>query len=300
MNTVANKIRQITGCATEFGTSFALNQQLALFLGDYFDDMWSTYHSRVLDKLESIPEGIGSYQNKEIEPTSPIWTFWAQGFDDAPSLIQTCRKSLKKYCGTHPVIELDLTNLSDYIQIPDCVSLALNSGAMGLACFSDFVRFSLLSQYGGIWADSTCYFTGVIPDELTLFSFYSIHQKMNSQRYVSQGRWAAWFLASGPSNQLLSECYRAYIAYWQNHNSLIDYFLVDYLFELTCRRCPKAASQINHVPFYCGDPKLLRRLLVDEYIGSIDLGHLDGGFIQKLNHRDVIAVSKLNLLNSFN
>lgn len=299
MTSVARKFKQAAGCAYEYGGAFAFEQQLVQLLGNRVDGAWAHYHSHVLERLSLLPRYDSDYRNEVIGPDAPIWTFWAQGFDEAPELVQACRGSHKRFCGSHPVIELNLVNLADYIQVPSCVSRALDSGAIGLAVFADFVRLSLLSKYGGIWTDATCLFTERIPRDLESLEFYSIKQTSVSDRYVSQGKWAVWFLACGPSNQLLNECCCAFMDYWDAHEVLIDYFLTDYLFKLVSARDAVCLRQIDAVPICEFNPMSLRSAIVAGCIDQDVRNQLGYGFIQKLNYRDSVDSSILEYLRSF-
>ena len=53
----------------------------------------------------------------KIGDTAVIWIFWAQGFDTAPSIVKLCVDSIQKNSNGHPVVLVDNTNLSEYVQL---------------------------------------------------------------------------------------------------------------------------------------------------------------------------------------
>ena len=55
------------------------------------------------------------------------------------------------------MILLDENNLKEYVQIDEMVYQKKNKGIIGMALFSDIIRLSLLSAYGGIWCDATLF-----------------------------------------------------------------------------------------------------------------------------------------------
>ncbi|WP_080653079.1 capsular polysaccharide synthesis protein [Bifidobacterium pseudolongum] len=100
---------------------------------------------------------------EEIRPALPdsniIWTMWSQGEHKAPPIIQQCIASMRQQDAT--VIVIDDTNIHDYIgPYPDSINRGLKDKTISLAHLSDYVRFTLLGRYGGLWLDSTVLSTG--------------------------------------------------------------------------------------------------------------------------------------------
>lgn len=91
----------------------------------------------------------------------PIWILWLQGFDEAPELVKVCVLSIERTLGKSEYIcLLDENNLFDYIDLPDYIVEKWHKGIIDDTRFSDLIRLRLLNVYGGIWMDSTIYFTG--------------------------------------------------------------------------------------------------------------------------------------------
>ena len=92
--------------------------------------------------------------------------------------------------------------------------------------FSDILRVLLLSRYGGVWADATCWvtepLTTVVPS-LLQGGFFAFNY---SGPVVSN-----WFLASDPGGYTVSTWAAAMLLYWQAHHRVAGYFMHHHLFE---------------------------------------------------------------------
>lgn len=55
-----------------------------------------------------VPQTLTYRDVEGFEESCPIWVFWWQGWDhQLPSLVELCRRQLKKVAGKHKVILLD-------------------------------------------------------------------------------------------------------------------------------------------------------------------------------------------------
>ena len=61
----------------------------------------------------------------------------------------------KKNAGDHRVIILTEDNYKQYVNIPEWLEEKKNKGVISRTHFSDVLRLTLLSHYGGLWLDST-------------------------------------------------------------------------------------------------------------------------------------------------
>ena len=210
-------------------------------------------HKSILNYLnnnlkEYLNDDIVEVQNSRIEDNSNIWVFWMQGFENAPELVKKCLHSIKCNCGRHPVIELTKDNIEEYITVPKVIKERLDSKAISLAQFSDYIRLTLLDKYGGIWMDSTMFLAGNFDEHMKDFSWYSIKNYPCKTIYVSDCKWTAFFMACGIDNSLVKKCRSLLIHYFEKNEMLIDYFLIDYIFSLVYTKYNWARDIINHVP----------------------------------------------------
>src|SRR3954453_20542988 len=130
-----------------------------------------------------------------------VWTLWLQGWETAPPLVQACLRSWQRRNPTWTVRTLTRDNISQYLDLlstyPD-----VNLDQIPAAALSDMIRIALLSQHGGVWADSTVFC--VMPldrwiDDYSRTGFFAF-ARPGPDRMLS-----SWFLASEPHHPLTVE-----------------------------------------------------------------------------------------------
>ncbi len=128
-----------------------------------------------------------------------IWVFWAQGWDQAPQLVQRCIQSWITANPDWQVIVLDNTNLAEHCDIPQTEEwwrdLSRNHQ-------SDLLRFKLLAERGGVWAAATTYCAIPLNQWLLpgLQSGFFAFANPGPDRLI-----ASWFLAGRAGNPLLCQ-----------------------------------------------------------------------------------------------
>ena len=146
-----------------------------------------------------------------------IWTYWHQGFVEAPELIKHCARRWQLLHPDWEIHYLDNNNVFKYIQPLPLSKTKLAS--LSLAHRSDLIRTQLLIQYGGVWADPTCYpmisLNNWLNDNMQsgLFLFY----KPGRDRIISN-----WFIASEKENVILKKLFNELCEFWEN-NTFINY-----------------------------------------------------------------------------
>lgn len=174
-----------------------------------------------------------TYINKYQYPNSfeqghVIWVIWTQGRENMPVIVQRCFESILRNRGTYQVILLDKDNIKEFVNLPDFIYKKHEDGLISYAHFSDIIRFTLLSKYGGYYLDATIYLTDPLPIRDRL---YTIKQNY-SEDYISHCQWTGffWYVPKGhPLARFLSD---SLISYWNNNDTIIDYFLFDYLIRI--------------------------------------------------------------------
>ena len=147
--------------------------------------------------------------------TKIIWIYWHQGFNDSPYLVKKCVDSWLRHNPTYTLKLLDRKSLKNYINMDDIYSF-YNEENIGLAAISDIIRLRLLSKYGGVWVDATCFcmapLDNWLSDELKKNSgfFCPTYRKNTSEKIIDN-----WFLASKTNCQIVSKFER----------KITDYFL---------------------------------------------------------------------------
>lgn len=182
------------------------------------------------------------------EAKAAIWFFWMQGTDNMPPISRLCLQFLRKNAGGHPVIVLDKNNINDYVQIPDCIFHLLENGCMTMTHFSDILRLALLSEHGGFWVDATMLVVKPLPETIFDNSFFTIKNSPQG-RYVSKCRWTGFCIASWVNNPLMRHAYQMLIDYWMNTDVQIDYFIIDYIFDILYDKSREIKDAIDNVPY---------------------------------------------------
>lgn len=181
---------------------------------------------RATKRLSS--EEYASYNNLEPKPLpKKLWIFWAQGWESAPALVQTCRDSWVKYNPDWDIVFLSDKNLADYVDL----GYSLEGREITTTGYSNLVRLHLLSKYGGVWADATCFCSAPLDHwlpQLMQSGFFAFNKPKTTV--------ASWFLAAQQNEPLVqrwAECARKY---WRFTRKPQMYFWVQYMFEYMVAR----------------------------------------------------------------
>ena len=179
---------------------------------------------------------------------APIWLCWWSGEEAAPPLVQQCVASIRKWANGHPVRWIDQSNYQSYIHIPESMINKVTGKQMGLAHLSDYIRVSLLAQYGGLWLDATVFCSAPIPERYFQSPFFTCKSPAQPGTYVSQHRWTT-FVLGGWKGQGLFRCLQCLLeAYWSRNDTAIDYLLLDYLIALCEAGHPYFRETLDAVP----------------------------------------------------
>ena len=133
-----------------------------------------------------------------------IWIYWHQGFENTSDLIKKCVFSWQTHNPDYEIHLLDQTNIQNFIDIDD-VKECYRNKPLELAALADVIRLRLLSNYGGIWVDATCFclrpLNEWLPAEMTKNSgfFCPSYRPGSSERIMDN-----WFLASKKSAPLIT------------------------------------------------------------------------------------------------
>lgn len=182
----------------------------------------------------------------------PIWFCWLQGKKRMPELVEKCFTQLKKNI-PNDIVEIRFIsyyNIDDYIQLPNYIYEKHKSGIISPAHFSDIVRFSLLSEYGGLWIDSTIYTTRNIDPKCFTSVFYTLKMPQHlCPKEPCQGKWAGFLLGGSKEFPLFSYMRDSLLYYWQKHDKAVDYIFFDYIIMVAYENIPHIKQQIDKVPY---------------------------------------------------
>lgn len=245
---------------------------------------------------ENYQDIINKYQGKNWNTESigqaHIWVFWGQGEEKMPPLVKACYRQLTYYNENVELITND--NISNYIKLPDIVLEKVNSGKLTWAYFSDIVRNTILSEYGGIWIDATVWVSGRIPmDTLTYYRFFSpaenTYTDNKSMRFWSNMNynWNGWCMWSNCKKYItFSFVSEMLIEIAKRENVIPDYVTIDYLIYLAIRLFPKTHEDLERTKdFQCKNRHELANRMSTRFDMAEYKALIEENFIFKLSFR---------------
>lgn len=201
------------------------------------------------NKLQPI---IQKYQNivdnGQYTENAPVWVCWWTGEDTAPELVKRCINSIRAKVKNHPVIVLTKNNYQEYLDIPSLLIKLINAGDICLANFSDYLRVSLLEQYGGVWLDATIFLSEEISESYFQYPFFTCKKEAEECNYISKMRWTSFCLGGYRQNPFFGFMRESFYKCWAEDHTSIDYLLVDYLIETAYRNFKWFVDMHNNLP----------------------------------------------------
>ncbi len=253
-------------------------------------------HQRVISKLipshENIKNKFSSDDHyKPISPDCKIWFMWWQGTNHYPDAVRIALSSIKKHSDHHEIVELSEDNILTYIDIPADIQEMFAQKKISITHYSDIIRFTLLSKYGGIWMDSTMLLTDSFPDEFYNHSLYTIKRKRVNNTYISAGRWSTYFMACGPDNIFPCYCRDFLINYWRCNKRLVDYTMLDYAIHIGYEYVPAIKKQLDSIDYNNTNTTKLYELLNKPFDKNIYEEMLCDTYLFKLSWKEAYSKS---------
>ena len=211
-------------------------------------------HEYIISYLRSsLHDVIERYKTYEDNPDIPgnrtIWTIWWQGEAEAPELVKACFRSIRRHAPGTDFKILTKDNLKEYLDVPDFISEAMDRGTLSMANFTDILRLMLLEKYGGLWLDSTIFTGHDIPSDIFEQSFYSLHTKWEDNCYVQQNLYHIFVIGSKKNGKLVSFTKDMFFEYLSKHDTMIDYFMLDYIFYIAYLEFPDIKEEIDSLSY---------------------------------------------------
>lgn len=142
-----------------------------------------------------------------------LWTYWHQGFENAPFVIQRCIDRIKVLHPNWSIHLLDQHNIEKWhlnIHIRPEIW-----GKLSLQHRSDLIRTKLLIDHGGVWLDPTVFCLQALNDWLPpyLKSGLFLFRNPGRDRIISN-----WFIAAEPDNYFLKQLFKELVDYWNSYS----------------------------------------------------------------------------------
>lgn len=194
-----------------------------------------------------------------------IWTLWWQGEDLAPEVVKLCLNQLKKNSNGAKVVLITKDNYKDYIELPPYILEKRDKGYITFQQLSDIIRFTLLEKYGGLWLDSTIYTSKPIPKEYFDYPFFSQHTKWADTCFVQHNLWHGFCIGSKKGGKLVSFAKEMFFDYWENHDVIVDYLMIDYILMIAYNHFNDIKEEIDSLPYSSERLYELVTILNNEY-----------------------------------
>lgn len=202
--------------------------------------------SYLTDKYSGIVQPACSNSIKPMGDNFPVWVCWLQGESQMPPVVKKCYGEMKKFWGEERVKLITEDNIPSYITLPSHILERFERNRFTRTHYSDILRVCFLSEYGGLWMDSTILMTGSI--SLSDSDFFSIKGEKQDDAYVSDYKWTGYCLGGCAHNPLFDSLKDLLVAYWRDHDRLIDYFILDYFIRLVYDVNPEIKHLIDSTP----------------------------------------------------
>ncbi len=175
-----------------------------------------------------------------------IWTCWWQGKENLPPVVKRCIESIRRYCQDYELRVITSENMEQYVKLPDYIMQKHKKGNITRTQLSDLLRVALLSQYGGIWMDSTVFLTAPLPEKILSAPFFAFHC-----HELYQGQ--SWFLKADKNNVIIRCLKNLMFEYWKHENKMINYFLVYLAYDMVVTENAKCVEQWAKTPLIYDD-----------------------------------------------
>lgn len=186
-----------------------------------------------INQIREIAElSIAEHTKQELGELGglPIFVYWGQGFDNAPEIVKSCNRQLRKFVPSQNIHFLTESNIEDYIVVPQHVKKLKESS---VAHLSDYYRIALIERWGGAWIDATVFVNNDFFKELEKnlqmgdICFCPRYPQKEELSYSISN----WFLAANENNYLIATVRAAISLYMETHDKYSFYYFFHCIFE---------------------------------------------------------------------
>ena len=248
-------------------------------------DVYQKVYRSIQPLLITFPKKItGLNQPRQEEPVR-AWTCWWQGERMAPEIVKACLESQRRNLPTG-VEQIIITeeNYKTYIDLPEHIIRKVKNGSITLTTLSDIIRSSLLYRYGGFWMDATLFCVRPLESSILKYDFYT--RNLPETQYCADAMWAGWFMYSKPGDIMFLFLMESFFFYFLKHDTLQQYFMIDYLIAIACNTFQEVEDRINRVPFNNERALELGRHLAENYDEEKFEEYVRDTSVQKLTYKN--------------
>ena len=246
-------------CLTVSRELAGINRRLAIaaLLGqqEKLERVSDEKHAWILDYVSArCPETLKKYRGMDApadfggpNPEIKVWSMWWQGEENADKLFRMCIDSARRHT-RQPVITLDKDNYHKYFEIPEYILRKHAEGKIALQHICDLMVVSILAAEGGFFTGATVWWSQDVTEELLRAPFWTCRAVSESRVNMSRSRWVGYVMAGRKEFPLFSFARDCLQEYWKNSDKIVDYLLLDYVFELAYQNIPCVRAAIDALP----------------------------------------------------
>jgi tetratricopeptide (TPR) repeat protein len=236
------------------------------------------YARFVAAHLDEIRERASAVRYEPPAQRPRIWVYWDKGIANAPAIIRRCHEELVRHHAPDEVVALDQELVRHYVEMPEVARVRT---AQNPTKFADLLRLELLSRYGGVWLDATCFPRRRVLDllpELLPSGFFAFRYR--------RARISSWLLASEPNHLVVSMIREAQYVYWEHFRRPIDYYPLHHLFEALYYLADEFRECCEATPWRSSHaPSRFARVMLEPYDRGRYKELLDACFVHKLTYK---------------
>lgn len=213
--------------------------------------------------------------------TAPkVFMYWGQGFEAAPPIVRSALRSALRHHEENDIVLLHDGNVRDWVDFPDHIWKIAETHR---TAFSDLLRFELLANHGGIWADATCYPTA---DLTSKFNDMTEGSGFFAFGKGKPGVISSWFLASQPHSYIACMMRDAMRLYWNVFDRPITYFYMHQIWLQLYQLDDRFRAYADSIPDLGINPRAVHRAMLKD-VDAVDVDLLlAGSFVHKLTYKN--------------
>lgn len=198
-----------------------------------------------------------------------VFLFWWDGFEVAPIIVKKCLETVKMYYSDCNIIEISKNNFQNYTDIDSELLKGFELGRISIQTFSDILRFNLLKNNGGVWIDSTIFFSEKydIFDSLKDKPIESIcfSTSNNFLKYKNHMcNWSVYFFAARKNAVFTNVMDEIFKRYYLIKRKYPIYFFTDAALMI-CKINKIDGGALDNITYNAGDMFFLYRMLDQPY-----------------------------------
>lgn len=256
LDRVAQETREFPARRKEYGFKVAG----ATYLDGLFPPEKHPFYIRTIESyvdafMQPIVERYSNHPVDEKlehkEGKVPVWCCWWQGTEHMPQLVKMCNDRLRSFLPVEAELHmLTAENYKEYVELPSWVIEKFEAGKMSITALSDILRVALLAEHGGFWIDSTVFISHRFPVEFIQKDYYAqrMYDPIKWQHEACKGRWCGFLMGGKPGNVIFRLLRDAFFAWWKEHDSVVDYVILDYFLLSGYKQVPAIRKQIDNLP----------------------------------------------------